>query len=107
MDLDVFTRWAGAAALILSIINVLWIIAGRATKPMSEKLTNYGNDLKGHDRRIQAVEGQLQHLPSKDAFHQLALTVAKLEGHLTRLDEAVGAVNQTVHSIDRYLREEK
>lgn len=58
-----------------------------------------------HDRRIQAVEGELKHLPDKDSVNDLRLTLAKLEGTVATLTESMGSVSRTVHRIDTWLRE--
>jgi hypothetical protein len=58
-----------------------------------------------HDRRIQAAEGELKHLPDKDTVNDLRLTLAQLQGTVTALSESMGSVSRTVHRIDNWLRE--
>lgn len=54
--------------------------------------------LKAHDRRLQKVEGELSHLPTKDDLHSLSL---KVEAIHTELE----TVTRTTRRIDDYLRE--
>ena len=58
-----------------------------------------------HDRRIQAAEGELKHLPDKDTVNDLRLTLAQLQGTVSALSESMGSVSRTVHRIDDWLRE--
>ncbi|WP_422371331.1 DUF2730 family protein [Hoeflea sp.] len=58
-----------------------------------------------HDRRIQAAEGELKHLPDKDTVNDLRLTLAQLQGNVSALSESMGSVSRTVHRIDDWLRE--
>lgn len=124
MDFDSIMKWLGLVALLLSIVNIAWTLHGKAGKALADKLVaievqqakdhadltaKQAKDhasIIDHDRRIQAVEGELRHLPTATAFHSLQISVTKLEGHLSRLDAAVDAVSTTVRSIDNFLRDE-
>jgi hypothetical protein len=64
------------------------------------------------DQRLDAVEartakleGELKHLPDKDAVNDLRLAIAELKGTVGRLDSTVTTVGRTVDRIDAYLRE--
>ena len=58
-----------------------------------------------HDRRIQAVETELKHLPDKDTVNELKLSLVELKGTVSTLSESMGSVSRTVHRIDDWLRE--
>ena len=112
MDLMLFTQWAGAIGLALGIINMAWNLAGRAAKPVADKLkgiddrlNNYRVDLIAHDRRIQDVENELKHQPTSNQVTELRVTAERLDGHVKRLDETVNSLAHTVRRIDDYLRE--
>tara|TARA_R110002020_G_scaffold34066_35_gene103973 strand:- start:9181 stop:9528 length:348 start_codon:yes stop_codon:yes gene_type:complete len=58
-----------------------------------------------HDRRIQAVEAELKHLPDKDTVNDLKLSLVELKGTVSAMSESMGSVSRTVHRIDDWLRE--
>lgn len=114
MDFDTLMRWGGLAALVLTIINTGWIIAGRAAKPVNDKITaldgkvdKYRTDLADHDRRIQKVENDQVHAPTGTQVTGLMLSVERLDGHVKRLDESMNGLTHTVRSMDAFLRSEK
>lgn len=107
MDLDQLLKWGGAAGLFLSIINYIWIMAGRGAKPFSDRLDKHSVDLKEHDRRIQLLENEQRHTPTGEQVTNLRLTCERLDGHVKRLEEAMNGLGHTVRRIDEYLRSEK
>lgn len=114
MDLALFTQWAGAAGLVLGIVNMFWNMAGRAAKPVNDKIAaldvkveKYRGDLAGHDRRIQSLEGLVPHMPTAQQVHGLQVTVERLDVHLGGLEKAMEGFGRMVTRIDDYLRENK
>ena len=70
-----------------------------AIKAMVEKLTE-------HDRRIQTIEGEMKHLPDKDAVTDLKVAIVELRGTVKAMDVQLAAVGRTVANIDGYLRKD-
>jgi hypothetical protein len=99
--------WLSIIALALGIINMLWVLISRGGQRLMSRIDKHSADLKEHDRRIQAVEGELKHMPTADDVQTLKVTAAKLEGHIERLDELMDSLVHTVRRIDDYLRAEK
>lgn len=103
MDFDTFMRWAGAAALVLTIINTGWIMAGRGAKPFTDRQDKHSTDLKDHDRRIQLLESEQKHAPTGKEVTELRVAIERLDGHIRGFD----SLSRTVNRIDDYLRETK
>src|SRR5690606_30030318 len=105
-------------ALLVSIINTvgLWVSRpGRIAKERHDALKeqvdrqhkqlseNTLQSFKAHDRRIQAVENELRHLPSKDDLHRLSEQVTRLG---TKLETQVESLGHSMRRIDDFLRED-
>lgn len=114
--MDVVNQWLAPIALLVSIINTvgLWVSRpGRIAKERHEALKEWAEktigdfkaaaqeNFKGHDRRIQTLENDQKHLPSKDDLHELSEQVARLEAKFETEMETMGT---TVRRIDDYLR---
>lgn len=114
--MDIAKEWLGLFALIISVGGFLWSHLTSGGKAAMTKLDAFiaarekkdaeiNHDLAEHDRRIQAVESELKHMPDKDSVVDLKLAIAELRGSVGVLGETVGSVSRTVHRIDEYLRE--
>lgn len=105
----------GLVALLMGIANALWLWISRPARDTNKRIDDtigkvddleeafqdrvdrHREDLKEHDRRIQRLEDQLAHLPTKEDLHKVAnqLTAVK-----TELDSIASAVRR----IDDFLR---
>lgn len=126
MDIDFVAKWVGLVALLLSIGNLLWAWLSRPARDLSARLDKHREEtdkqidevakqadeqidgvarridetfegLKGHDRRIQRVEDDLRHLPTKKDLQEVELKVTAIK---TELD----IVAKVVSRIDDFLR---
>lgn len=107
MNFNDITQWLGAVALVLSIINMGWVLISRSGREASDKIEQHETKLVDHDRRIQSVESEMKHLPSGGEVTSLRLTVAKLDGQVSHLDQTLGSLTHAVRRIDDYLRDTK
>lgn len=67
-------------------------------------LASIDKSLIDHDRRIQSMEGELKHLPDKDAVNELKLAISDLNGTVKAMDAQLGGLSRSVNNIDGYLR---
>lgn len=102
-------------ALLIGIGNALWIWLSRPARDTNKRIDatdeevkvvkeqaddradRHREELKQHDRRIQRIEDDLRHLPTKDDHNKLAHSLTALK---TELD----IVARTVSRIDDFLR---
>lgn len=115
MTLGVFSQWVAIIALLLGIGNVLWAWLSMPNRDTNKRIDEVDADLiklntkteadvavltegmKSHDRRIQRVEDDMRHLPTKDDLQAVS---HKVTGIKTELDMAV----KTLGRIDDFLR---
>lgn len=102
--LDMASKWIGMLALLLSIGNIVWAWISQPARDMEkligdvdDRVDEIYDDMKAHDRRIQRVEDDLRHLPTKDDLHMLT---QKLTAVKTELD----MIARIVTRIDEHLR---
>ena len=113
--LDSASKWVGLIALLLSVGNLLWAWISRPARDLGTRLDKHREEtdeqldkigeriddtfegLKGHDRRIQRVEDDLRHLPTKKDLQEVELKVTAIK---TELD----IVAKVVSRIDDFLR---
>jgi len=104
VDLAPINQWLSVVALVMGIGNGLYLWISRPAKDLGGRvdLANSRVDeafdgLKAHDRRIQRVEDDMRHLPTKDDLHKVSADIASLK---TEVD----GIGRTVHRIDDFLR---
>lgn len=106
MDLSVFMPWVVAANTIFIFIGFLktWLSSGE--KALGDRMGAVEKKLVEHDRRVQAVEGELKHLPDRAAAHKLELALAQISGRLDTLDERLKPIAATSGRLQEFLLEQ-
>ncbi|MGO4561961.1 DUF2730 family protein [Rhizobiales bacterium 3FA27D7] len=95
---ETVSEWLSFALsfIALAVIVYGWFTSGEKTiakdldshKETSAKaLTAIDAGLDAHERRIQALETELKHLPDREQAHRLELAMVELTGSMTALDE--------------------
>jgi hypothetical protein len=57
------------------------------------------------ERRVQKMEDMMPHLPDRKDFHEMQLTMTRMEGRLNALTDNLAVNSKVVTKIDEYLRE--
>jgi len=94
---DTVGPWVAIIALLVAIANTVWVWLSQPGRVAKQRHETVLENLKQHDRRIQALESDQKHLPTKDDLHELKEQFARLETEI----ETMGV---TVRRIDDYLR---
>jgi Protein of unknown function (DUF2730) len=74
-------------------------------KEAEARWTTARTEAAGLERRVQKLEDLMPHMPSKDDFHDLKVTMTELKGVVETLSVKVQASGDKVDSMDKYLRE--
>ncbi|WP_160009802.1 DUF2730 family protein [Rhizobium sp. 18055] len=76
-------------ALLLSSVNLfaaIRTILSAGEKKLDERLSKAESKLVEYDRRIQALENEIKHLPDRDTTHRIEMTMAQIMGRLDAQD---------------------
>ncbi|MDJ1463422.1 MULTISPECIES: DUF2730 family protein [Nitratireductor] len=77
--------WLSLAALVISIGTSVTTFLTSGAKHNAQTLAQ-------HDKRIQKLENQLEHLPDSGSAHRLELAIERLNGRIETLDERLKPV---------------
>lgn len=114
-------QWLGLVALVISIGGTFyaWLTAG--SKANTKKLDAMEGVLAGkagggdldqledkvteHDRRIQAVEAEVKHLPDKDSVHRLEVALEQMNTKIASMAASAEATERTARRVEQFLME--
>lgn len=108
MEFDLLSKWMALIALIVSVITGVWTLINKSTKPFDDRFTKQGEAItkvedtqKEHERRIQKVEDEITHMPSKNEVHEIKILMTKLEGHIGKMEVTLQASERKLDRIER------
>lgn len=93
-------QWLGALALIVSIANTFWVWVTKAGADLLDKVEKLEDDHDEACSRIQSIEGELKHLPSKDSVNALLVQLERVNGKLSTQESELNSVGRTVRRIE-------
>lgn len=117
MDIESINRWLGSMALMIGIINALWLWLRSPMRRAEARIDEVEDEIeeemkalrandKGHDRRIQTLEGEMKHRPTKDDLNAINIVVVEIEGKINANTKELESIARTVRRIDDHLRKD-
>lgn len=107
MEFEGLSRWLGVLALLVSISNTIWVWVSQGGRRLEQWKEEVEGDIDDHDSRIQGIEGELKHLPSKDAVNALNIKLTSMDGKLGKFESELDSVARTARRIEDHLLREK
>ena len=101
MDLEIISKWLGFVSLIISVVTAAWTLVNKSTKPYDDKLANLETKSNDQARQIQSLEDEMKHLPTTAYVHEMQLLMAKLEGHVGKIEVTLEASGRKLDRIER------
>ncbi|EEQ96350.1 Conserved hypothetical protein [Brucella intermedia LMG 3301] len=99
MDLTPLMPWLAAAVSISHAIAGVYSWATSPARRNAEEIGKIKSDQAAHDRRIQAVEAEIKHMPDSGTIHKLELFMEKLSGRLDSIDGRFDTVDEKLKPI--------
>lgn len=104
MDPQSFMAWGGGVALVISLGTSFYNFFTSGAKSNAKDIKSLTTTVIDHDRRIQTVEGELKHMPNKDDFNDLKITIVQLEGAVGKIDGQMDSMTRAVRRLEDFLR---
>jgi len=106
VDVNPVLVWISLAISILTLLGMVKTMMTSGEKEIDARLEEAERSLRAYDRRIQATESDLKHMPTNEMVVELKLAMASMNGTVGTITETLASVSRTVHRIDDYLRED-
>jgi len=92
MDLSIIMPWITAALAIIALLGHAKSFFGSEAKQAAAEIGVLKETVDSQARRLQSVENDISHLPDRDSWHRLELSMTRLSGRLDTMDERLTQV---------------
>lgn len=103
------SQWVGLALSVIALAGIVWgwATAGdkKAVEGLAGKIKGVGDKLDDHEKRIQSMEGEMKHLPSKDMVHDLQMTMKDIQIEMANLKAETQGAARASRRVEEYLIE--
>lgn len=104
-DLSLLTALVALALSTLNLVAAVRNIMSEGEKKLAERMAKAEATLINHDRRIQKVENNIEHMPDRETTHRLEITLERMLGRLDTMDEKLKPIAATNTRLQEYLLE--
>ena len=101
MDLEIISKWLGFVSLVISVVSAAWTLVNKSTKPYDDKLAALETKSNDQAHKIQSLEDEVKHLPRSADIHELGLSMARMEGHVGKIEASLQASDRKLDRIER------
>ncbi len=95
----------GIVALLIAVANTLWTWVSKGQSATSDRVKKVEEDTDKLEKRVQQLEGDFRHLPTKEDISGLRIQLENMLGKINKIDAELVSNKRTVDRIDDYLRE--
>ena len=96
MDFQPIVPWLSAAALLISLGTSITTFFTAGSKKNAQQLEK-------HESRIQAIENEMKHLPDREMFHELKLTLKDMQIDMAVLKTNTDQATRISRRLEEYL----
>lgn len=104
--------WISIVALALTAINVVWSWVVQSRSAAASKLTEVAAkvhevdcEVEAHDKRIQSLESEFKHLPTRQEIADLKVQMVEIVGQMRVAETEIQGAARTIRRVEDHLRE--
>ncbi len=98
--------WVIAVSSVVSFATVIWNIFSGPAKRNGALINSIEQRLAAQDVEVQRLRDKVDALPNASMMHRLELALARMEGHIDRLDERLKPVSAIAERMQDLLIEQ-
>lgn len=118
VDVNPIVLWV---SLIISVITLagmlktyfssgekeLTIRLAKFEEELAERLDTAEASLRSYDRRIQAVESEVNHMPTQESVHKLQVDLTEMKGSIAVMAKSSEVTERTTRRVEEFLLRQK
>ncbi|MCY1667867.1 DUF2730 family protein [Rhizobium sp. SL86] len=97
------SQYLGLALAIIALLGHAKGYFSSGEKTLTARMDQSEKKLVEHDRRIQAVEGDMKHLPNKDTVNKLQVDMTDLKGQIALIAKSSDATERATRRVEEFL----
>jgi|GEM_PF-1223779 len=107
LDIIAIGQWVTFILALISLIGTAKNHFSGGTKENTEAIKLLEDKHGRLDMRVQKIENELKHLPSKDDFTKLSVSFAKVETKMEAMVKTMEATERACRRVEDFLRSGK
>lgn len=106
LDIGPLLAWVAGISLLLSFGTTVWNLINSGARQSARQIAQLTERIEDMDREVQRLMDKTDSMPNTDMMHRLELSMARMEGHIDRLDERLKPVASIAERMQEVLIEQ-
>ncbi|PCI03862.1 MAG: hypothetical protein COB78_05775 [Hyphomicrobiales bacterium] len=102
---DSLKEYLAIAALLISVGSHVYFFLTKSSRGNEKDIGKMNAKITDFETRLLKLEGEFQHLPTKEGQHRLELSMSDLTGDMKQMAEALNSIKGTNVRMEKYLLE--
>jgi len=98
--------WVVGLSTLLSFGTTVWNLVNSGSRQNARRISDLEHLAEGLGREVTRLSDKLGQMPDQNMMHRLELSLARLEGHIDRLDERLKPVAAIAERMQEVLIEQ-
>lgn len=103
MDLQLLVPWLGG---VVGLASLLYTIISSRGKAADARVSSLETRISLLERSMTEVQGDLEHVPGKDASHRLEMSIQRIEGSVAVMEERLKPIASISERLQEFLLEQ-
>ena len=103
MTASEISQYLGLALAVIALLAHAKSFFSSGEKTLSARMDKAESKLIQDDRRIQAMENELRHLPDKDTVNKLQIDMTDLKGQIAIIAKSSDATERATRRVEEFL----
>lgn len=100
------SQYLGLALAVIALLGHAKGYFSSGEKTLTARVEKAEAKLVEYDRRIQSIEGEMKHLPDREAQHRMELQLAEMNGKFAALEERLRPIAQVSIRLQEFMLEQ-
>lgn len=100
------SQYLGLALAVIALLGHAKGYFSSGEKTLTARVEKAEAKLVEYDRRIQTIEGEMKHLPDREAQHRMELQLAEMNGKFAALEERLRPIAQVSIRLQEFMLEQ-
>ena len=96
--------WIIGGAALLSAGNFVWTWLRASHQPTTEAIEKLDACQDDHGRRIQSIESEMRHMPSKDDLQKVTVSLTAMLGRMDVIQTELAGTSRALRRMEDHIR---
>lgn len=99
MQIEEVVPWVGVAGALMAMANTFWNWQSAGSRVHASQIDGLESRAADAEKRLTQIEVSILHLPDKDSFHRIEMSMADMRGQMAVFGAKLVPMNEMIERV--------